>query len=338
MAGYDAPPARSGITMLTVRRIATPPALFSAACIAIAGVTYAPPAAAQQLERSVRLTVDNDAFNFWVPPRQRPDDNYTHGARVAWDVSWTPRFANGWICARDARCGGTLEVGQEIYTPTVDALVPVPGDRPYAGWLYARAEVRGARARTRRSLDLTAGITGPPSLAGATQRTLHKLVPDFRQPLGWTHQLPTEIAFSVRARQSWRIAPSGPAGRVVDLVPTLTASVGTLRTAAGAGVRARGGVRLDHPWLASGPSNVALYGFAGVRGELVARDLFLDGTLFRRSIRVRHVPFLGEWEGGVGVRVRRMRLEYRVVTRSREYHLGPRTRTNGSFALSWTRR
>lgn len=323
--------------MLTLRPTVIFPALFSAACIAIAGVTSVPPASAQELERSVRLTVDNDAFNFWVPPRQRPDDNYTHGARFAWDVSWTPRFANGWICMRAASCGGTVEVGQEIYTPNVDALVPVLGDRPYAGWLYGRAGVRGAHGHVLRSLDLTVGVTGPLSLAGATQRALHSRVPAFRQPLGWPHQLPTELAFAARARQSWRVAPSGPAGRVVDLIPTVGASAGTLRSALGAGVRGRAGARLDHPWLASRPSNVTLYGFAGVRAELVGRDLFLDGTLFRPSVRVRRVPLLGEWEGGVGVRLRRLRLEYRVVTRSREYHRGPRTRTHGSFTLSWTR-
>ncbi len=287
---------------------------------------------AQELTRTVRLTVDNDFFNFWRPPLQRPDDNYTQGARMAWDLASTPRFARALLCPSGVACGTTVEIGQEIYTPSTDW--PAPGERPYAGWLYGRVEVRGGRPRMMRRLDITVGVTGPPSLAEAAQTSVHRIA-GFRQPVGWEHQLPTEVGIGVRASQSWRITPPGEAGHMVDLVPTVRATAGTVRTAVAVGARARVGPRLPHPWLMSEFADVAPYGFVGIEGEAVARDLFLDGTVFRPSMRVQRAGLLAEWEWGGGLRLRRFCLEYRAVTRTREYASGPRSHTFGSVAASW---
>ena len=307
--------------------------LIAAGCVFHASV-----AAAQDLSRSIRLTVDNDFFDFSRPPRQRPDNNYTQGARLRWDFRRAPRFARRLVCADRPACGATLEIGQEMYTPMYDGYYPVPGDRPYGGWLYVKGELRGAGERDIRVVSLTVGVTGPPSLAGSAQREVHHLTPGFYQPVGWDNQLPTEPAFGVSGARSWRITPRGPADRFVDLVPTVSGAAGTLRMSIGAGVRARVGVPLQHPWLASDRPRAAPYAFAGVSAEAVGRDLFLDGTAFRDSLRVPHKPALAEWERGVGLGVRRLGIEYRVVTRSREYAAGPRTHTYGSIVLSWALR
>ncbi len=131
---------------------------------------HASGAAAQELARSIRLAVDNDFFDFARPPRERPDNNYTQGARLQWDFRRAPRFAKRLVCADRPACGATLDIGQEMYTPMYDGYYPVPGDRPYAGWLYVKGELRGAGERDIRVVSLTVGVTGPPSLAGSAQR------------------------------------------------------------------------------------------------------------------------------------------------------------------------
>jgi hypothetical protein len=93
-------------------------------------------ASAQDLSRSMRIVADNDYFIFWVPPDRRSDDNYTQGLRVSWDPVGAPALARRLICHTMSSCGSQVEVGQEIYTPTKDAPTPLPGERPYAGWLY----------------------------------------------------------------------------------------------------------------------------------------------------------------------------------------------------------
>jgi hypothetical protein len=167
--------------------------------IVVAGLLPSVTTDAQGLSRATRLTEDNDYFNFWLPPRVRSDDNYTQGARLTWDFASVPRFAHKLLCRSEAACGATVEVGQEIYTPTVDSEWPIIGERPYAGWLYGRGEVRAGKPRTMRSVDIIVGLTGPPSLAEAVQNGFHHLIPGFRQPLGWANQLPTEIGFGIRA-------------------------------------------------------------------------------------------------------------------------------------------
>jgi hypothetical protein len=288
-------------------------------------------AEAQELARTVQVAIDNDFLNFWQPPRERADHNYTHGLRLTWDLARAPEFARRLVC-RSGSCGMTLEIGQEMYTSTLDWFWYVDGERPYAGWLYGRADVRGGDRGTVRRLGLIVGITGPPSLGEAAHTAAHS-VAGFGPRVGWVHQLPTEVAFAALANHSWRIAPNGAAARIIDLIPTVSGTVGTLRTSAEAGVRVRLGAPLAHPWLADDRSSVAPYVFAGLRAEGVLRDMFLDGTLFRESPRTDHRPVFGEVDAGLGVRMGRATLEFRVVRRSRQYAASPSPVTYSSLSL-----
>lgn len=129
----------------------------------------------QELARGVRVTAENDYFNFWLPPGERSDDNYTQGLRVSWEAG-VPLFVRRFVCHDVQACASTIEIGQEIFTPTDDAASPIPGQRPYAGCLYARATALAATEGTRRSLGVTVGVTGVPSLAAQTQEIFHQLV------------------------------------------------------------------------------------------------------------------------------------------------------------------
>lgn len=312
-----------------------PRALRIALCLTVAAVTaISRPVEAQELARTVRITLDNDFLNVWEPPRERADHNYTHGLRLTWDLARTPEFARRLVC-RSGPCGTTLEVGQEIYTSTLDWFWHVEGERPYAGWLYGRAAVRGGDRGTLRRLGMTIGITGPPSLGEKAHTAVHETFADFKPRVGWVDQLPTEIAFSALASHSWHLTPGGAAARIVDVVPTVSGTLGTLRTSGAAGVRARLGAPLAHPWLADIRSGVAPYAFAGLRGEAVARDMFLDGTLFSDSPRTDHRPVFGEVEAGLGVRMGRTTLEFRMVRRTRQYAASPSLVTYSSLALAY---
>jgi len=227
-----------------------------------------------------------------------------------------------------------LKVGQQMYTPTIDAPRPLPGQRPYAGWLYGRVVVRAGNNRSTRSVGITAGVTGPASLAEPVQEAFHKQF-GFRRPLGWMYQLKTEPAFAITADQSWRIAPK-PLARFVDVVPVGAVSLGTLRTSASAAARLRLGTNLEHPWIARGSRDrVALQIFLGGKMEAVAHDLFLDGNTFENSVHVDSKWNQSAWERGTRIGVRRLTIEYRVVTQSREYSAGPVSHTYSSLGISW---
>jgi hypothetical protein len=297
-------------------------------------IASAVPCRAQQLARSARTTVENDAFNFWLPPDKRPDDNYTHGARLGRDQVGVPGALRRMICPASVLCGSAVEIGQEIYTPTRDSDLPLRGERSYAGWLYVRGDVVAATPRTRRDATLIIGVTGPASLAERAQDWFHSTSSRFRTPLGWKYQLPTEPDGAVQLTESWHLAPPGDGARWADVVPAAHVTLGTLRSAFGAGGVVRLG-DLDHPWLVDAtPRKIAAFLFACVNGEAVARNLFIDGDTFRPSLRRDHKPFVGSWERGMGVRLMRASAEYRVVTLSKEYAASP-IHTYGGITLSW---
>ncbi len=306
-----------------------------AAVLAFGACSFLPASAnAQQLSRTLGVSADNDFFNFWIPPRQRSDDNYSHGMRLAWNPSAVPKLERTVLCSSGDACGWKLEIGQEMYTPTVDTPVPLPGQRPYAGWLYGRIAVGSGNDRTFRNIGITAGVTGPASLAETVQESFHKQF-GFRRPLGWKYQLATEPAFAITAGQSWRIAPKD-AAHFVDFVPVGSVSLGTLRTSASAAGRILVGTNLEHPWMAArSRSRLALQLFLGGKIEAVAHDLFLDGNTFERSIHVDAKWNRSEWERGFRIGIGRVTMEYGVTTQSREYTTGPPGHTYSSLGLSW---
>jgi lipid A 3-O-deacylase len=303
-----------------------------------------PASPAAQVVRSVRVAADNDAFNFWVPV-PRPDHDYTHGVRVEAELNaaplWRRLVPGGRACtgaeAPAERCLSTrVEVGQEIYTPRVDAPKPLPGERPYAGWLYAAAEGSATTHAARRTVSLEVGVTGPPSLGEAVQTTYHDIL-DYWTPKGWDAQLAFEPGVVARYTSARLVEGSVAGVRVATLVPHWGASLGNVRTGAEAGVRGELGYQVAHPWRAPPGRRgapVSVYASGGVRGEWVARDLFLDGNTFRAGPRVEKLPLVAESEVGAGLRLGHLRVEYRVVSRGREYRTAARAHRYSSIAVT----
>jgi hypothetical protein len=102
-----------------------------------------------------------------------------------------------------------------------------------------------------------------------------------------------------------------------DVLPSLTTGVGTVRDYVqsglvmhfGQGLGSDFGVARIRPGIMRAlggdaftvVSDLPWYVFAGVDGQVVARDAFLDGDLFRRSESVQHNWLLGEMEAGAAV-------------------------------------
>ena len=294
--------------------------------------------------RTITLQIDNDAFDFWMKPWNRPDDEYTSGVRITEEGADAPRWSRAMlggvpVCTlHTADCrGGRIEIGQEIYTPSVGVDDPhaAPGSRPNAGWLYASESAR--RLRTDRSDELTIalGVTGPPSLARQMQRLAHDVAPAYNRPTDWSNQIGFEPGAIVRYEQERRIATDGSAPIALDLLPRFAASLGNIRTDAELGIRMRAGWHLAHPWLPSeGPAEVAFT--LGASERAVARDVFLDGNTFHASARVGHEPLVGSGEAGVELRRGGFTLGYRAVSESRAYAAGPRWHPWSSVVGSFT--
>jgi hypothetical protein len=209
-------------------------------------------------------------------------------------------------------------VGQEIYTPLHDAPEPLPGERPYAGWLYASVTAEETRPGLRRAATLQLGVTGPPSLAGPAQTGLHR-VAGFDLPLGWDHQLAFEPGVVLRYGESHTVS-ADVAGVLAEAGPEWEVALGNVLTGAHAGIHAKVG-------------GGGVYAIAGARGEWVGRNLFLDGNTFRTSPRVEKHPFVAQAELGAGARLGRLGVEYRATFRGREYRTQERPHPWASVRL-----
>jgi lipid A 3-O-deacylase len=284
-------------------------------CLGAADVALA------QRVRSWELRLDNDllAVRGAGPP---PDYDYTHGLHLAADFQGLPN-ALSWLrqTGREPSDAALrVQVGQRIYTPREDGAEPVPGERPYAGWLYAAAELLLLRSGTRHHLRVEVGTTGPPAMGEPVQNGFHRLVGATPQQ-GWDHQLRVEPALLVRYRAAW---PREIAG--VSLVPLAEVGLGTLWTGAAGGVDAR---------LGAQPGRRGWHAGGGLRHERVARNLFLDGNTFRESASAEKCPGVSEAAAGFGYGFSRWEVEYRFVVRGLEYRAQPGPHSYGSLAARW---
>jgi hypothetical protein len=308
-------------------------------------VCLATTAAAQSVAaaRSVALEVDNDLIAMrgaGVPP----DYDYTQGAKVS--VAWAgaPPLVRRVLghrsgCrspeARRTGCVATAAVvGQEIYTPRRDALEPVPGERPYAGWLYASAMAHVVRRGHARALGVEFGVSGPMSLAEPVQNGVHRLLHNEAQ-LGWKNQLPTALGFTIRygevRRTEWAL------GRAAAAAVALRwgAAAGTVVTTLSGGAEATLGLRGSLLWSSTEPEiehPARVYALVSYRQDAALRNVFVDGR--GESGRAERRLLVGQAEAGAGYRWRALALEYRHVVRGREYTAQPVAHAYGSITLT----
>jgi lipid A 3-O-deacylase len=276
-----------------------------AACLAILAL---PANSGAQLQ----VAVDNDLLGLRGADDPPPDYEYTHGLSVSWDAERSED---------DAGRGARWEVGQRIYTPRRDAAEPIPGERPYAGWLYGAWERISTSPRTRARLRIEAGVTGPPSLAEPVQSAFHRLA-GYQEQVGWEHQLGFEPGVIVSYGREHRVSALGGEGAArLQVLPSWTVCAGNLRTGAEAGVRARLGFGAGDAWTGMGAARgVSGWVEAGARQEAVLRDLFIDGNTFaERTPGLDRRTWVAQGEVAFGVRYRQAELEYRFVLRGREY-------------------
>jgi lipid A 3-O-deacylase len=316
--------------------------------IALAGVSRG---AAGQATWLPRMRLDNDAYDFWRRPGQRPDDEYTNGVRLSLESAsapwWGRHFAAGrHDCAErlaePAPCRATvLTLGQDLYTPRLDrAPFSAPdwqAERPYFAWLYLSGEARLIGARSIRTIALSLGVTGPPAGGELAQKVAHAVNRGFTRPAtGWNTQIGFEPGIVASLRQRILAARLGAeSGLGFDFAPSAGVSLGNILTSADAGGVVRLGWNLSHPWDPRtwndrGPLEGWLT--AGARGQYVAHNISLDGSTLNADRHVSRVPGVFEYEFGAGLRLARVTLTYRAVTRTREYATGPAHHTYGSMA------
>ena len=293
--------------------------------------------------------VENDYFNIWRPPDLRSDDNYTQGIHIGLWFASSPRWLRKSVpaCAqlviaqteRQNCVSSRISLGQELYTPTNDAPIPLRGERPYAALLYSDLSVALMNRNTLRVYNLRIGTTGHAALGDETQSWFHHLVPQFRTPLGWKHQIKSQPVIAAMYEYHHLALNTGrPASTRVTLAPSASLTIGNLLVAAKGAVDARVGYRTPHPWMGSDDaiSGVRAYLLAGAQEEWIAHSLLLEGNTSETRDLVKVRPTVTQSYVGLCIGVSRASLEFRVVSRTKEYSTAPPRHVWGTIGLTYS--
>lgn len=299
------------------------------------------------------------------------DRDYTHGMEIAYvsepcQHRWVSRVAqtiyllprDGRECRRDRV---SFALGQTMYTPSDISLNPPnPDDRPYAGWLYLNAGIlsedydagdplalRRFSFRGLRKLEVSLGVVGPASGAGATQRWFHDRI-GATEPRGWGSQLSNEPALMVSYQYQWRYGAHLLPALEFDATPHVSASLGNVFTegALGFTVRIGNNMLLDYGPARIRPSapgsaffqsrdGIGWYLFAGVEGRAVGRNIFLDGNTFADSPSVDKRAFVGDFQYGAAITLSRVRIAFTQIFRTKEFFGQEHTDNFGAVSLSF---
>lgn len=285
----------------------------------------------------VTLQTENDSI-------AHTDRDYTAGIRLGFTTPNVDSQGNPYLPGPINDLGNffwgagrqriSVDISDSIFTPK-DTAAPIPDrrDRPYAGVLAGSVLLLNDSAATRSLLGLSLGVLGPSARAEDIQNGFHELIRD-PQSRGWSHQIQDIPVVQVLAGRTWRYGlGSVPAtGIELDVMPSVTGAVGTLRDYAQVGLQLRLGQGLDsdfgttriRPGLSGSdaytPSrDFVWYFFVGADGQAVGYDATLDGDQFHPGPHVSSLPFVGELEGGLAVIYRGVRLTYTHVAQTQEF-------------------
>jgi len=225
-------------------------------------------------------------------------------------------------------------LGHSLFTPEdISTSLPLPDQHPYAGWLYGTYSIVGAYENKVDTFALDLGVVGPSAFGEEIQRGWHRLI-DGEDPKGWDNQLKDEPGIVLTYQRQWRYDLRNSIGRFgFDVLPTLGASLGNIRTQANLGATLRAGYNLGNDYgpprirpalagtaiLDPNMEGVSFYLFGGVEGRAVLRNIFLDGNSFRDSLNVQRKPLVADFQVGAVFQTRNFQLAYTYVFRTEEF-------------------
>ena len=287
------------------------------------------------------------------------DRFYSHGTEISYlrpgkPPGWLSDFAQQlpFFELGDAQAF-QFSLGQKIFTPqNTRATRLLKDDRPYAGWLFASAELLG-RIRLDKNhqvgnlFGLTIGVVGPNAHGEDIQNGFHDLI-GVERSYGWDHELKNEIGININYTRRWQWFHPGFAGTEFETSPHVTAALGNVFTYAGGGLLLRWGKGLRNDFS---PPNIrpgfpgipylrpstepSWYLFAGIEGRAVARNIFLDGNTFSDSHSVDREPLVADLQFGVAYQWHGVRVAISNIWRSPEFD-GQRENTQfGALNLSF---
>jgi hypothetical protein len=286
----------------------------------------------QKREWTASVRWENDAFG-------GTDKFYTDGISLGvlhTGPSWMDPVAN-WLPWGEGRRTVGYDGTQAMFTPSdKDRNPPDPNDRPYAGILTFGLTLHVEKTNSYHGLKFITGVVGPAALAEETQNTVHRLIGD-GQSQGWDYQLHNEPIFNFAYEYRHRFNLVGDRGRwSAEALPIGGGWLGNMLIQGQAGGLLRAGYHMPddfgptlvrdmghmppprrNPQSRSSDWGFSVYG--GVFGNLVLRDITLDGNTFQDSPSVDKKYFVPMAGLGASLGNRRFQVSFSYIYWGKEF-------------------
>lgn len=292
------------------------------------------------------LRFENDAAN-------STDANYTAGLAVGYTRHDSGLL--GWLWGHlgvsDGRRYSSYELAQLLYTPwDLNRVPPDPDDRPYAGLTIGGMTTGLQSGNELQAIKLLVGVVGPAALGEAGQNLSHKVLGNERAR-GWDYQLDDEplVNLLYEYRRRYRLAGTGN-GVAAEIIPIGTAMLGNYLTKVHAEAQLRIGINLPDdfgettirglgalplPENGTAAGETGMYVFTGAGGDLVVRDITLDGNSFRSGPSVDKEPFVSSALVGLAYRSGRFLASFSYILCGREFGGQGDGEKYGSISLTY---
>ena len=301
----------------------------------------------------VRLTFDNDSFH-------NEDSGYTYGVISSWGYNevnslddetlplWIAYLADKTylIAESDRRYGISYSIGQLLQTALDTSVTEVvEEDAPYVGLLAWEGQLTAYNNRVSDELTLTLGMVGPVAGGEPLQSFFHNRIA-VSEPQGWGNQISNEFVLRLQGKRSWRVFDTPIGNTEFDVITTISAGIGNLRSDLSGGVGIRWGQALQRNFFSAPSLHVgvlnrsnnnsdAWYLFAHSSASYVANDIFIDGNTFQDSHSVDLINEQMAISAGVMVNIANWSLRYTFFALSDRYQEQRVDQRFGSLSITY---
>jgi len=299
----------------------------------------------------INFYFENDLFS-------KTDNDYTSGMRLSL-LLYRPEAKGTFLTIPFVKSDDrvhfiSFSMTQQIYTPhDLNESDLIEDDRPYAGWHYFEMGLHQSSETDLDSLTMQIGLVGPASGMEQIQRVIHKIT-NSEQPQGWDNQLNNELGLQLNYQHKWRYVPDPLWGIESSLIPSAGVELGNIAIKAHGGILFRMGWNVPEDFGASSideggengipvrrkciftveePWSFNFYFAAG--GDLIARDIFLDGNTFTDSHSVEKKIFTAYGSWGFSGRYESFSLDYISTYHSEQFEHQGKVHSIGTVILSY---
>jgi hypothetical protein len=274
----------------------------------------------------VKVYIENDLVS-------EEDSQYTGGTKI--DVVYkinNPGGLYNLLFSDDSKTDlfRSFAVASQVYTPAdLTKSEPIYSDWSYAAWTYIEVGAHKSTDKKLNSLLLRVGMVGPDAEGKEVQSAIHKWTGSTK-PEGWDNQLYNELGINITYIYKERYEYTNKKNYGISFVPSFEADVGNISTQASLGMFMRTGYNISKDF---GVSTMSVGGESGIpaytaqklslkkswswsfnmafTGSAVARDIFVEGNTFRKSIvvhqRKNFVAYVG---AGFTIRYKSFNLDF----------------------------